>query len=41
MENILGKIRSREMIPTPEIVNVLLSGIGFPQGPDERCVCQQ
>ena len=24
MENILGKIRSREMIPTPEIVNVLL-----------------
>ena len=25
MENILGKIRSREMVPTPEIVNVLLS----------------
>ena len=24
MENILGKIRSREMVPTPEIVNVLL-----------------
>jgi len=24
MENILGKVRSREMIPTPEIVNVLL-----------------
>jgi two-component system chemotaxis sensor kinase CheA len=24
MENILGKIRSREMIPTPDIVNVLL-----------------
>jgi two-component system chemotaxis sensor kinase CheA len=24
MENILGKIRSREMIPTPEIINVLL-----------------
>jgi two-component system chemotaxis sensor kinase CheA len=24
MENILGKIRSRDMIPTPEIVNVLL-----------------
>jgi two-component system chemotaxis sensor kinase CheA len=25
MENILGKVRSREMVPTPEIVNVLLS----------------
>ena len=25
MENILGKIRSRELIPTPEIVNVLLT----------------
>jgi two-component system chemotaxis sensor kinase CheA len=25
MENILGKIRSRDMIPTPEIVNVLLA----------------
>ncbi len=25
MENILGKIRSREMVPTPAIVNVLLS----------------
>jgi two-component system, chemotaxis family, sensor kinase CheA len=25
MENIIGKIRSREIIPTPEIVNVLLS----------------
>jgi two-component system, chemotaxis family, sensor kinase CheA len=25
MENILGKIRSREMVPTPDIVNVLLS----------------
>ena len=25
MENILGKIRSREMVPTPEIVNVLLN----------------
>ena len=24
MENILGKIRSREMVPTPEIINVLL-----------------
>jgi two-component system chemotaxis sensor kinase CheA len=24
MENILGRIRSREMVPTPEIVNVLL-----------------
>ena len=24
MENILGKIRSRDMIPTPEIINVLL-----------------
>jgi two-component system chemotaxis sensor kinase CheA len=24
MENILGKIRSREMIPTPDIVNILL-----------------
>ncbi len=24
MENILGKIRSREMIPTPDIINVLL-----------------
>ena len=24
MENILGKIRNREMVPTPEIVNVLL-----------------
>ena len=24
MENILGKIRSREMVPTPDIVNVLL-----------------
>jgi two-component system, chemotaxis family, sensor kinase CheA len=24
MENILGKIRAREMVPTPEIVNVLL-----------------
>ncbi len=24
MENILGKIRSRDMVPTPEIVNVLL-----------------
>ncbi|MGD8846295.1 MAG: Hpt domain-containing protein, partial [Desulfobacteraceae bacterium] len=25
MENILGKIRSREMVPTPDIVNVLLN----------------
>ncbi|MDA8137288.1 MAG: chemotaxis protein CheW, partial [Desulfobacteraceae bacterium] len=25
MENILGKIRAREMVPTPDIVNVLLS----------------
>lgn len=25
MENILGKIRSREMVPTPEIINILLS----------------
>ncbi len=25
MENILGKIRSREMVPTPEVINVLLS----------------
>ena len=25
MENILGKIRSRDMVPTPDIVNVLLS----------------
>ena len=25
MENILGKIRSRDMIPTPEIINILLS----------------
>ncbi len=25
MENILGKIRSREMVPTPDIVNVLLA----------------
>ncbi len=25
MENILGKIRSREMIPTPDIVNILLN----------------
>jgi len=25
MENILGKIRSREMIPNPEIINILLS----------------
>jgi two-component system chemotaxis sensor kinase CheA len=25
MENILGKIRSREMVPNPEIVNILLS----------------
>ena len=24
MENILGKIRSREMVPTPDIVNILL-----------------
>ena len=24
MENILGKIRSREMVPNPEIVNILL-----------------
>jgi two-component system chemotaxis sensor kinase CheA len=25
MENILGKIRSRDMIPTPEIINILLT----------------
>ena len=25
MENILGKIRSRDMVPTPDIINVLLS----------------
>ena len=25
MENILGKIRSREMVPNPEIINILLS----------------
>ncbi|MEJ2656151.1 MAG: chemotaxis protein CheW [Desulfobacterales bacterium] len=25
MENILGKIRGREMVPTPEIINILLS----------------
>ena len=27
MENILGKIRSREMIPNPEIINIILDMI--------------